>query len=983
MRRFYTMAAIFLAAFLFLFSGQASACSFKASFKGDSLICTGSTGFYQTTRVSGHTYKWTLSGGGSISKTSTNKDSIQVLWATPGTWSVKIQDSAGGCIDSVRLKVKVGLTTAYLMASGFTTAGTGTVSGKTYSVTTSGSSQVGAVWNKTPINLNSNFDLSFDITQYNTAGSASNHPADGMMFVLQNTGLKALGTTTAGSDMGFYNAASGIFDQSLGIEFDIFNSGMSTYYDSTDSHIAIVKNKSPLPLRYPPTPTTSPLWSYSPSFKTFRLLWNATAKQLSVYYDGKRLFTQSIDPVSNIFSGNPNVYFGFTGQTGANTSTQSFIVDTLIIGKPIITAPSSTTVCQGDSITLSSSAGLKYVWSNGAKTRTVKIGKAGSYYVTVTDSFNCVSSSDAVTVTVNPKPTVKPGTSKNSCIGGSAIIGSLPATSGYQYSWSSKPYGFSSSKSQDTVKPTASTTYYLNVLDKSTGCSKTDSVKVTINPSPTSAFTATGSCPGTNITFNNTSTSATGGKLTYLWRFDDATTSSATTPVKSFTKPGFHNIWLIAKSDSGCLDSSTQKITINAVPALSYAASSGCLGQSTTFTNNSVFNGGSATYVWKFGDGNTSTATTPSRVYASAGTYKTWLVATTNKGCKDSLEQDLVVAAKPTASFTYTGACASDSIYYTNNSSTSTGTITSYTWNFGDGATATAKSPAHKFKAGYYVTWLAVKGSTGCTDTTWQGIKINATPKAIIGGQNTCLTLTTQFTDSSIAGAGSTIAARFWNFGDGSNSTLANPTHSYSSPAIYPVWLKVVSSTGCKDSVLRQITIYPIPDASFTATKQSKRNYNFVATDKTQSQYDWSFGDASTNGTGTSTSHNYAKDSTYSVSLKVTNSFGCNQTTSQSIKISTGIAPALSGDDIKMHLFPNPFDKQFTLNYTLAKPAKVRISVMDIQGREVALIAQGDQSFGEHNYIINAQDYNMKGGVYIVKLMIDGQAINKQMIQIK
>jgi hypothetical protein len=184
------------------------------------------------------------------------------------------------------------------------------------------------------------------------------------------------------------------------------------------------------------------------------------------------------------------------------------------------------------------------------------------------------------------------------------------------------------------------------------------------------------------------------------------------------------------------------------------------------------------------------------------------------------------------------------------------------------------------------------------------------------------------------------------------------------------------------DSSSKSLIIYPLPTATFTASKVSKRNYNFVATDKTQSQYDWTFGDNST-GSGSSTSHTYAKDSSFTVSLKVTSSNGCVKTSTQSVKVSAGITPQLSGDDIKMKLFPNPFNNQFTLNYTLNRPGKVRISVMDIQGREIALIAQSEQSYGEYNYAINAQDYNMKGGVYIIRLTIDDQAINKQMIQIK
>ena len=89
--------------------------------------------------------------------------------------------------------------------------------------------------------------------------------------------------------------------------------------------------------------------------------------------------------------------------------------------------------------------------------------------------------------------------------------------------------------------------------------------------------------------------------------------------------------------------------------------------------------------------------------------------------------------------------------------------------------------------------------------------------------QNTpCVGNATQFVDSSKTQSGSLIAWN-WNFGDNTTSGIQNPTHAYSTANNYTVALVVTSSFGCKDTVVKQITVIPGPSADFTVNAKSIR----------------------------------------------------------------------------------------------------------------------------------------------------------------
>lgn len=157
-----------------------------------------------------------------------------------------------------------------------------------------------------------------------------------------------------------------------------------------------------------------------------------------------------------------------------------------------------------------------------------------------------------------------------------------------------------------------------------------------------------------------------------------------------------------------------------------------CNELSCTFTDSSSDSDGSVVaWSWGFGDGATSGTQNPSHTFAGAGSYAVTLLVTDNKGATDSVTQTVTVSGPavndpPTATFTYNCnglACNFDG----SASSDSDGTIVSYQWVFGDGATASGLTAGHTYAAaGQYNVSLSVTDNLGASDSDTQLVVVSA-----------------------------------------------------------------------------------------------------------------------------------------------------------------------------------------------------------------------------------------------------------------
>lgn len=388
-------------------------------------------------------------------------------------------------------------------------------------------------------------------------------------------------------------------------------------------------------------------------------------------------------------------------------------------------------------------------------------------------------------------------------------------------------------------------------------------------------FTATPTSGTIPLTVTFTNTSGGGEYTTSLWSFGDGITSTLTSPVHTYTEKGIYTVTLTVNGAGG-MDTITraQYITTYSPAQANFTATpvTGIAPFTVTFTN--IATGDYDTTLWDFGDGITSTLSSPTHTYTIPGVYtSTFTVA--GPGGQDTFTRTnhITVYAPVTANFSASprNGLPPLTVTFTN---TSTGDYTTILWNFGDGITSTLTNPTHTYSAlGTYTVTLTVSGAGGSdTLTETEYISVNpspvyadftASPTAGIGSLTVTFTNTTtgDYTNS------------LWNFGDGITSTLTNPTHTYNSPGVYTVTLNT-SGPGGTDTRIRThyITVYDQVQANFTATPlNGVRPLLVTFTDMSTGDYTsrlWDFGDGNTS-TLTNPVHTYTTAGTYTVTLTV------------------------------------------------------------------------------------------------------------------
>ncbi|TWD83282.1 PKD repeat protein [Kribbella amoyensis] len=231
--------------------------------------------------------------------------------------------------------------------------------------------------------------------------------------------------------------------------------------------------------------------------------------------------------------------------------------------------------------------------------------------------------------------------------------------------------------------------------------------------------------------------------------------------------------------------------------------------------------------------------------------------------------------------------------YSSTGSSDPDGTIASYAWNFGDGATSTDANPTHRYAAaGTYSVALTVTDNRGGTNTKTQNVTVthvNQLPTAGFG--QSCDSLTCAFDGSGSTDTDGTIATYAWNFGDSTTGSGATPSHTYPASGTYTVSLTVTDNEGGTNTTSHQVTVSRVnqaPTASFTASCTdlacSVDAGASADPDGTLTGYAWDFGDGN-NGTGATASHTYAAAGTYTIGLTVTDNDGVTASTTRSVSV--------------------------------------------------------------------------------------------------
>jgi len=406
---------------------------------------------------------------------------------------------------------------------------------------------------------------------------------------------------------------------------------------------------------------------------------------------------------------------------------------------------------------------------------------------------------------------------------------------------------------------------------------------ITIYPKPNGAITAspTSSCdPATVFQFRNNII----GNNSWLWNFGDGTTSTQQNPNHTFPSSGNYNVSLIVTNSFGCRDTSDTPTRINVTPAnwAGFTANidSGCAPLSVDFMTPVVY----VTYIkWDFGDGTSSTNYAPSHTYTNSGNYTVTMTIATANGCSDTIVRTnyIHVATKPAPSFTYVNSvgCGPLTVNFTN---TSTNYV-SCLWVFGDGTTSTDPNPIHTYtNSGKFNVTLKCWGPGGCTKSIvyYDIVKVTRTTAMFaVDKRIGCPPLTVNFSNLSPPSG----LTYLWDFGDGTSSTLQNPTHTYNTSANFDVRLIVRDSLGCTDTLTKPSFIQTInPVANYipppTTVGCAPLTTQFTDATAGSTSWNWNFGDGTTSNLQNPV-HSYTSPGLYTVSLTTTSAGGgCTQT---------------------------------------------------------------------------------------------------------
>ena len=416
------------------------------------------------------------------------------------------------------------------------------------------------------------------------------------------------------------------------------------------------------------------------------------------------------------------------------------------------------------------------------------------------------------------------------------------------------------------------------------GCRDSISIRVNIRD-PKADFTMSdtlSSCTPFRVSFTNLSIHY----KSLLWDFGPGEgTSTSPNPIHYFSTPGTYNIKLRITSAGDCVDSMIRSITLfdTAGSRIDYLPLGGC--RPLTVNLSTLTPGPMGSYFWDFGDGITDTTTTPNttHVYNSYGSFTPMLIMQDPTGCIIPLSG--LTTIKSSGADANLGAadslfCDRAFVQFTD-SSTFNDPIVSFNWDFGDGGTATIQHPSHTYNLpGQYTVQLIVKTALGCLDTFAKQnyIRIVQRPLVNISGD------TIGCARSSVDHAGifiqpdTSVVSWNWNFPNGNISSVQDPpAQVYNNPGDYSIRVIATNSTGCKDTVNRNLHIKPLPNAILPGSMTVQNGFpTVIPATYSPGVISWNW--TPTNGLSCTNCPTPAVSPTYKTTYRVvyTDGFGCS-----------------------------------------------------------------------------------------------------------
>lgn len=490
----------------------------------------------------------------------------------------------------------------------------------------------------------------------------------------------------------------------------------------------------------------------------------------------------------------------------------------------------------------------------------------------------------------------------------------------------------------------------------------------------------------------------------YFWDFGNGQNTSGSAVVTGFyNAPGVYNVCLTVMG-GGIVDTCCISITVAGSPSCNFTAIPDSINAS-TFYFFGTGTGSGTQLIWDFGDSTTSTGSFVTHNYAGPGTYYVCMTEVDSTGsviCQFC--QNVTVASSGNCNFAISSNPGNPFVV-----DFIAGSLvgTSFFWDFGDGTTGSGQAITHTYSTpGTYTVCLSIGVGGAIVCTGCQTIVIAANSWCQAAFTSVSLGLNAYFVNQS------TIIPinvpplpppvnYFWDFGDGSTSTLQFPNHQYAAPGTYMVCL-TGSTVGCTSTYCDTIVIdtnvtNPTTcNAYFVFTQTSP--YNVVGVNLSSGinlNFAWNFGDGGTSNVPYPI-HQYSSTGSYLVCLTVSDVNGCSSTYCDTLTVdSLGnvvykgvtsggftlniVAPNTLNVNENLpaigSIFPVPAAEDINVRMNENVKGEVTYNVMSMEGRRV----MNGQFNGKTGSIHIA---TLQEGIYLLEVITsDGQRDSKYFVK--
>ncbi len=632
-------------------------------------------------------------------------------------------------------------------------------------------------------------------------------------------------------------------------------------------------------------------------------------------------------------SPNTTTTYTVTVSTGTNCSASSSVTLTVNPAASVSVSPAIDTVCANIPTTITATGTGTYAWSNGSTTASLTVSPANTtnYTVTITNSNSCSASATSRLVTKSAGSTISATGPTTFCTGGSVTL-KLDTTAG-TYVWST---------GATTAAITANQSGVYSATVTSNGCTApTNSIAVTVGSNLTPTIIANPTfniCPGGRTTLD-----AGSGYTTYSWSNGGGTHENAVV-----TTGGTYNVTVTSGTCSG---SASATVNVGNFPLTVQVSPAGpvtvCEGDTVSLKATSGF----ASYAWSSGSQIATALATTSGAYS---------VTVTKNACIGVDTVQVTVNPKPAPVITPAGPlakCSTDTVILDAGSG-----FAAYNWS--NGETTETIQPT---TSGTYTVSVT---QTSCTGSATAPVSVTfaASPSPAIspaGNVNVC-----SGSGGVQLSAGSGFSAYAWSNGATTESITVNTAGSYTVS---------VTQNGCLGvAAASNVSLVTRPVA--TVSGSTLNHVSYLTASPMGATYQWLV-QTSPNGSFTATGNTSANDTVscgsaayYSV---IATQNGCSDTSAQHEVVCTGINEISSLVSFTME--PNPANDVLFVNYELSDNTNMKLSVIDLTGRQVIEVLNGSEVKGYHQHQVKLT--NIAAGVYLLNFVTDNGSFNAKFVK--